>query len=116
MLGTRHPACARTALHGSPVVDLLTSKAARAGGWGRKGDPAETAQDCRRCGTRGRKDLADRGQAGPVWGRSIDRDGDAARHSGTRGLAGSPPSGGHTPSGTAGPENGGDCSLSRSFP
>jgi transposase len=83
-----------------------------AGGWVRKVDPKQMSQDGSRCGYRVRKTLSDRRHACPECGLCIDRDWNVALNIVNRGLKDSPPSGGNIPSGTAGAENGGDCSLS----
>ena len=93
-------------------VNMLTSKAASAGGWVKKVDPTHTSQACSPCGHRVKKALSDRRHACPVCGLSIDRDGNAALNILNRGLHVSPPSGGNIPSGPLGAENGSDCYLS----
>ncbi len=97
---------------GSPCVERLPAKAASAGGWGRKGDPPDTAQAGRRCGTRVPNPLSARLQAGHACGLSIDRDRNAALNILHRGLPVSPPAGGTAPSGTRGAENGRLCDQS----
>ena len=87
-------------------VNMLTYKAARAGGWVTKVDPRYTSQDCSRCGNRVEKTLSDRLHSCDQCGLSIDRDWNAALNILHRGLTVSPPSGGNAPSVAAGGENG----------
>ncbi len=93
----------------STFVEMLSYKAASAGGWVCKVDPQYTSQDCSRCGTRVQKTLSDRLHVCPACGLSINRDWNAALNILHRGLRVSPPSGGKAPSGTPGTENGMLC-------
>ena len=89
----------------SAFVNMLTYKAASAGGWVRKVYPAYTSQDCSRCGHRVKKSLSDRMHECPVCHLCRDRDWNAAINILNRGLAVSPPSGGNIPSVTTGGKN-----------
>ena len=106
LMGTQHLARSIAEQQWGTFVDLLTDKAASAGGWVRKVDPKHTSQDCSRCGNRVEKALSDRLHVCPVCGLSIDRDWNAAMNVLNRGLMVSPSSGGNAPSGPAGAENG----------
>ncbi len=109
MMGNHHVARSIAEQQWSAFVDMLTYKAASAGGWVVKVDPQYTSQDCSRCGTRVKKTLSDRLHICSVCGLSIDRDWNAAINILHRGLHVSPPSGGNFPSGTPGAENGMLC-------
>ncbi len=112
MMGNYHLARAIAEQQWSTLVNMLTYKAASAGGWVVKVDPRYTSQDCSRCGTRVGKTLSDRLHECPACGLSIDRAWNAAINILNRGLTVSPPSGGNAPSGTPGAENGMLCDQS----
>ena len=109
MMGNQPLARASVEPQGATLVHMLTYKAARAGGWVKKVDPTHTSQDCSRCGTRVEKTLSDRLHVCPACELSIDRDWNAAINVLNRGLGVRPPTGGKTPCGTTGPENGSGC-------
>ena len=99
MMGNHHLARSIAEQQWGTFVDMLTYKAASAGGWVRTGDPKHTSQDCSRCGHRVHKTLSARLHVCSACGLSLDRDWNAAINILNRGLMGSPPSGGNIPSG-----------------
>lgn len=106
LMGNQHLARSIAEQQWGTFINMLTYKAARAGGWVQKVDPKYTSQDCSRCGNRVEKALSDRLHECPRCGLSIDRDWNAAINVLHRGLTVSPPSGGNAPSGPVGAENG----------
>ncbi len=106
MMGNHHLARSIADQQWATFVDMLTYKAARAGGWVVKVDPTYTSQDCSRCGKRVTKTLSDRLHVCLACGLSLDRDRNAAMNILNRGRTGRPPTGGNTPGGTPGAENG----------
>lgn len=112
MMSNHHLARSIAEQQWTTFVNMLSYKAASAGGWVKKVDPKHTSQDCSRCGNRVEKTLSDRLHVCPACGLSIDRDWNAAINILHRGLTVSPPSGGKTPSVTPGGKNGSHCYLS----
>lgn len=109
MRGNQPLARASAEQQGATFVHRLPYKAARVGGWVKKGDPTHTSQDCSRCGARVEKPLSDRLHVCPACELSLDRDWNASINVLNRGLGVRPPTGGKTPCGTTGPENGSGC-------